>query len=261
MRILLLGVVLLMLAGVAGAGSRDAPEVVDAAGDCSFAPGNEYADIVASWISEETASEFTVNIQLAKWAQDALASYAGYTVQFTHQGVQWGVAALYDPQGGWQWSTGFIDTQTGQMANLSDTTGSWDASTATMSIQFQKTIFPHAGSDNRLTGFVGGSADMKKDVPFFAAQGFGLPVAPGDFLICDTVQSDAVYEFTVGQHTMQAPSPSTDASPSGDEGGAPGPTATPTPAPDPGPARNTPGLGVAAGAAVLACLAAATRRR
>lgn len=259
MRVLLLILSVVAIALPASAGSRDAPEVPDAAGDCAYAAGNEYADIVAAWISDETAMDFVVNIGLSKWTQDMLASYAGYTLQFTHQGVQWGVAALYNPQGGWEWSTGHIDTETGAMGNFTETTGEWDATSATMSIVFPKAIFPHAGDDNRLHTFAGGTADFKKDLPIFLAQGVGAPVPSQDYMLCDLVESASEYAFTVGQHTMPAAgTPSTPDPAASDEGTSttpPAPAPTPTP-----PSQATPGAGLLHLVGVLACLAAWRRR-
>lgn len=259
MRVTLLLLSVVALVAPAQAGSRDAPEVPDAEGDCAFAAGNEYGDVVAAWISEETAMDFQVNIALAKWTQDALGSYVGYTLQFTHQGVQWGVAAFYDPQGGWEWSTAQIDAEQSELSNFSDTTGAWDAATATMTIAFPKSIFPHSGSDNKLSGFAGGSADFKKDIPIFIAQGAGAPVPSQDFLICDTMESASVYEFTVGQHTTHAPSAS--ATPDAPTASAaPGDAPTPPPASISSPKQGAPGIGPLGLLAVLACLAAWRRR-
>lgn len=256
MRGVLILIALLSLAGLATAGSRDAPEVPDAQGDCSFAAGNEYADMVAAWISDETAMDFLVHIQLAKWTQDALGSYVGYTLQFTHQGVQWGVAGFYDPQNGWGWNTAQINAEQNELSNFSETTGTWDAATATMSIAFPKSLFPHSGTDNKLTGFSGGSADFKKDIPIFIAQGAGAPVPSQDFLICDLVESSAVYEFTVGQHTMAPATPDAPTDATSDAA-----VVTPTPATTaPTAPRDTPGIGAAGLVAVLACLAAFRRR-
>ena len=258
MRALLLVLALVYGAATSSAGSRDAPEVPDAEGDCAFAAGNEYADMVAAWISDETATDFKVNIQLAKWSQDALASYVGYTLQFTHQDVQWGVASFYDPQGGWEWSTAFIDAESGEMRNFSDTSGAWDAASATMTIVFPKSLFPHSGSDNKLTAFHGGSADFKKDMPLFIAQSAGAPLPSPDILVCDLVESAAVYEFTLGQHTTHAP-PTTEGPTAGTQEADASLTPT-TPTPTATEPADTPGLGPVVGIAVLACLAALRRR-
>lgn len=253
MRVVLSIVLLVALASTASAGSREAPEVPDPEGDCAFAPGNEYADIVAAWISDETTTDLLVNIELAKWTQDTLGSYAGYTLQFTHQDVQWGVAALYDPQNGWQWSTAQIDAEGSELNNFSDTTGEWDAASATMSIVFPKSIFPHSGNDNKLRAFAGGSADLKKDIPIFIAQGLGAPVPSQEFVVCDLAQSSAEYEFTVGQHTTSTATTTPDAP--GDEAPTPAaPDATPTAAS--APTREAPAIGLVQLIALLACLAA-----
>lgn len=256
-------VALLVVASVpaASAGSRDAPEVADAADDCAYAPGNEYADIVAAWISDETAMDFLVNVQLSGWLEQA-GGYAGYTIQFTHQGVQWGVVAFFDTvNGGWEWNTGYIDVATGQMRDFNQTQGAFDASTATMAIVFPKALFPHGSDDNKLTAFVGGSADLKKDVPLFVAAELGAPVEPaGGMLICDLIEGSAEYTFTTGQHTSRAPE--LDASS----------TATPTPEAEPteepagiersaSDGKNTPFPPLPAILLLLACLAAAKRTR
>lgn len=203
MKITLCSIALLLAAPAALAGTPDAPEIADPAGDCEFAPANHYADIIAAWISDETAMDFLVHLRLAEWLQDAAGAYAGYTVQFSHQGVQWGIAAFYDPQAGWEFSTATIDTTTGERGNFTDTSGTWDASTATMSVVFPKSIFPHDGNDNKLSGFVAGSADFKKDIPFFIAAGVtGMP-PPLPLTFCDRAESTATYTFQVGQHTMR----------------------------------------------------------
>ncbi|HET6405019.1 MAG TPA: hypothetical protein VFH78_10255 [Candidatus Thermoplasmatota archaeon] len=261
MRVPLLVLGLLVVAGSASAGSRDAPEVSDPEGDCQYALGNEYADIVAAWISDETASDFRVNIALAKWAPDTLASYAGYTLQFTHQSVDWGVAAFFDPQRGWQWSTATLDRETGEMSSFAETLGEWDADTTTMKIVFPKSIFPHDGNDNALRGFLGGAADFKKDVPVFVARSLGAPVAPvGDLMTCDLIQSNATYTFTVGEHTMHTMSAASDAAAATnasqeEASAAAGPGGAPSSAPAP---RETP-YPFALGLVALACLAALRR--
>lgn len=263
MRTALLLVALVALIAPASAGSRDAPEVTDATGDCAFAAGNEYADIVAAWVSAETAQDFSIDLQLAKFTEQA-AAFAGYTLQFTHQDVQFGVVAFFDPaNGGWEFSTGYIDMTSGEMRDFDDTSGAFDASSATLTILFPKSLFPHDGDDNTLRGFVGGTADLKKDVPVFVAQGAGAPVpTAGPLLICDQVESSAVYTFTTGQHTQHAgaatpTTPSAGEDPSETAAGAPEP-ASPTPTPS-SPARGTPGVPLAALLLGVAGLALARR--
>lgn len=254
----------LALAGSALAGTPEAPELTDAADDCAFAPGNEYADIVSAWISDETATDFVVNLRLGAWTHDALGTFAGYTLQFTHQGVQFGVAAFFAGPEGWDWSTGYIDTGSGEMRDFNGTSGSWDAATTTMSILFPKSLFPHTGNDDKLTTFIGGSADLKKDVPFFIAQELGAPVEPvGGFLLCDQVESSATYTFTTGEHTMHAATDAADAT-NGTaetdvvEAGAMEQDAA---LPSQEPARATPGPTLFALLGALACLSATRRAR
>lgn len=244
----------------ASAGTAEAPEVTDPAGDCQFAPGNHYADIVAAWISDETADDFIVNIKLSEFIAESAGLFAGYTLQFSHQGVQWGVAALLG-QDGWEWTTAQIDTTTGEMGGFNDTTGQFDASTLTMSILFPKSLFPHDGNDNKLSGFEGGTADFKKDVPIFILQGFGAPAPDPMITFCDLVESAATYTFTVGRHTMHDSAASAsnetmtaDASiePQAVDNKAPAATTSPKPA------RGVPGPGILV---LLATIAIAAVRR
>lgn len=203
----------LLLALAAGlpaalAGSPEAPEVTDAEGDaaCHGPLGNEYADLVAAWIDGETASSFLVHMALAKWTHDALGAAAGYTLQFTHQGVQFGAIAAYIPaEGGgeWEYSNGYIDTASGEMRDFRDAEGSFTpGSPALITVAFDKSLFPHGdAADNRLVDFQGGSADLKAWTPFFVAG--QEPAVP--FQVCDTVTGSAVYEFEVGGHSTHAP--------------------------------------------------------
>lgn len=198
---------LLAFAPLAAAGSAEAPEITDPAGDVAcFGPaGNEWADIISAWIDTETEDSFTVHIALAKFTADTLATATGYTIQFSHQGVQFGAIAAYIPApvgDGWQYDNGFIDTETGELGDFQDAEGSFTPGTpAIISIEFSKDMFPHGDStDNKLVGFSGGSADFKHWTPFF--------VAPADppvpFQVCDAVASSAEYVFQVGGHSQHA---------------------------------------------------------
>ncbi|HWG90853.1 MAG TPA: hypothetical protein VNZ52_08415 [Candidatus Thermoplasmatota archaeon] len=195
----LLPLLLLALAPLASAGTPEAPELTDPAGDCSFAPGNEYADVTAAWISDETPTDFTVNLALAKFT-DAAAQATGYTIQFEHQGVGFGVVAFYF-QNEWFFGTGRVNADTGDVNEYNDTEGSFTAGTpAVLAIKFPKNLFPHTDpNDKALRRFTGGSADFKGEAPFF----FDVPrpeQAPPLHQICDLAEGQLTYVFTSGEH-------------------------------------------------------------
>lgn len=251
MRLLAL-VVLILLAPLASAGSAEAPEVVDAAGDCAFPPGNHYMDVVAVWISDETADAFNVNIQLSEWVAPA-AEGAGFAIQFKHQGVEFGVLAGYFAQ---TWGYGNGRVSDSEIESYNETSGSFKASPPVITVLFQKNNFPHANAmDNKLVDFTGGSIDLKPLEPFFLVPA-PLPAYPPG-LECDTVQGTIPYEFQVGQHAhdMSAMNSTaetnTTATPDSLEN-----TAAPTPSE---PAKSVPGFQAVAVVVALAALAA--RRR
>lgn len=264
MRHVLVALLLALIAPLAAAGSADAPEVVDAAGDatCVGSAGNEWADLDAAWISGETETSFDVNMRLAKWTDEHLASMTGFTVQFTHQGTQFGVAAIYFPPpmgDGWTFENGYIDLETQELSDFSDSTGTFTPGPpAILTVRFDKGHFPHVdANDTRLVDFKGGSADLKNQAP-----GFLLPVPPQPFEVCDLIESGAVYEFQTGDHTMHAPAAEDDA-PAATPDAAPQDDAAPVAAaaaPD-DEARDTPGpaVGLAITGAVVVALA--MRRR
>ncbi len=188
------------------AGTPDAPEVTDPAGDTTCYPpvGNEYADIVAAWISDEAATTFNVNIALNKWTRDELATAAGYTLQFEHQGVQFGAVAAFIPApfgDGWEFANGFVDTDSGELRNFSSASGSFTAgSPALLVIEFSKSHFPHEDStDKRLVNFKGGSGDFKNTIPNAVDPTGAVPEQ--EIVFCDLAESSATYEFTVGAHS------------------------------------------------------------
>lgn len=231
---------LVPLVPLASAGTAEAPEIVDPAGDCAFAPGNHYMDIVSAWVSDETATDLKVNIQLAEWVEP-VAHGAGFTVQFTHQGVQFGVLAAY--VGSWTYGNGRIAGR--QIEGWNDTEGSFQASPPVLTILFQKSNFPHDDpTDNRLVGFTGGSIDLKPMVPTFFAP--PLPAYP-PAIDCDVVASDVEYVFQSGGHSMHDPSAgATDATtPTPTEEPAAGDDAiAPAAAPTQEPAQGVPGPGL-----------------
>lgn len=102
------------------AGTPEAPEVTDPAGDCEFAPGNQYMDVVAAWISDETPNDLNVNIQLASWTP-VVSEGAGFTLQFRHQGVRFGVLAGFIAQT-WTYGNGEVNEE-GEIISFNDTTG------------------------------------------------------------------------------------------------------------------------------------------
>lgn len=195
--IIILGLV--VLSPVALAGTAEAPEVTDPAGDCEFSPGNEYMDVVAAWVSGETATSFDVNIQLSTWTQ-AVADGAGFTVQFRHQGVEFGVLAGFIGQT-WTYGNGKVSNKT--IESFNETEGSFQADPPVITIQFDKANFPHADmSDDQLVGFVGGSLDLKPIIPFFFSP-VTPPVMP-DAIACDTIMGTVPYTFQVGAHAHSA---------------------------------------------------------
>lgn len=259
-------IVATLLIPLANAGTPEAPEVVDDAGDCELLPGNEYADIVSAWISDETADAFNVNIAIAKF-NDLLGPFAGFALQFEHQGIRFGVAGLYSGPDGWVYGTGYIDFETGEVNNWTDVEGSFAPGTpAVLTIPFAKSNFPHANmADNSLRGFVGGSADFKPGAPFFVAPPpveWPLPT----FHMCDDVESAATYDFAVGSHSMGAAGASANATVAADgastsvEGGGQEIVATAADGGD-APSNDTPGPAVAVIVGLVALAAAARRRR
>lgn len=248
--------VALLLTPFASAGTPEAPEITDAAGDCAFAPGNHYGDIVAAWISDETAESFMVNIQLAEFVEP-LAGGIGYTIQFEHQGVQFGVVAAYMGPGlGWYYANGYVSGD--EASDFNETEGSFTS--PLISVLFLKSNFPHGDSaDNQLVNFQGGSIDLKAQVPFFFVPA-PLPAYP-PALACDEVDGTIAYTFTVGQHAMHGASGNETGEPETivDAGIEEAPAVT-TPAESAAPARSVPGPGLAAALVALGALALLRRR-
>ncbi|HUR68047.1 MAG TPA: hypothetical protein VM370_02290 [Candidatus Thermoplasmatota archaeon] len=172
-------------------------------------------DIVGAWISDETATDFNVNIALASWIP-VVSEGAGFTIQFTHQGVEFGVLAGYVAQT-WTYGNGAIDDG-GGAGTFNETTGSFQESPPVISVLFAKSNFPHTNmADNQLVDFWGGSIDLKPIEPLFFAPA-QPPVSP-DVIACDEVTGTGSYTFTAGAHSMHAsgsaaptPSPSASAS-------------------------------------------------
>lgn len=241
---------------VAHAGTAEAPELTDPAGDCEFAPGNSYMDIVAAWVSDETADGFNVNLQLGDWVEP-LAGGAGYTVQFQHQGVQFGIVAAYmGPSMGWYFANGYIAED--ESSDFTETSGSFTAPVIT--VLFLKSNFPHAdANDNRLVQFTAGSIDMKLQVPFFfvPAQSPVFPPA----IACDGAEGQGTYTFAVGDHSQHAAGNTTTpdaSSPDGTQATTQPPTTTPeavAPASAPENDVPAPGLLLVAGAVAVAAFA------
>ena len=253
-----LSVGLLVGAQLASAGTADAPELTDPPGDCAVPYANAYLDVVAAWIDAETAATFDVHLKLAGW-QEEVAEGSGYTVQFTHQGVQWGIVAVYSSvvAEGWEFSTGMATAQLAE--GFEDAPGSFDAATAEIVVTFAKDIFPHKdASDTTLREFHALSADLRPAYPFFLGEPAGLD-GNGRWIVCDDAVGAGSYAFAAGAHSA------------GHEAHAPGaanataaavePASVPQPAPSPGAdpaARDTPLAPVLALAALV--LAAARRR-
>lgn len=204
-----------------------------------------------------------MNLALAKWTLDALAEFSGYTVQFEHQGVTFGVAAFY-AMGEWEFSNGYVDLDTGDASDFTDATGTFTpGSPALLSVQFDKSHFPHAdASDNQLRSFRAGTADFKYYVPF----GFAdvEPPAPAPVFGCDDATGSLPYTFQTGGHSGHdaGASPANQTADEGDvapveplaEDGAGA-------APEPAGANDTPAPGALPALAAAALASAAWRRR
>lgn len=225
---------------------------------------------MSAWISDETETSFVVNIALSKWTAEPLGAFTGYTLQFEHQGKQFGVAAFFDGME-WEYSNAYIDLENGDGGEFTASTGTFTpGSPALLTILFDKGHFVHGdASDNRLVNFAGGSADFKSFVPWFFAP---IPLPPPTLLFfCDEVASDAVYTFQVGGHSAHASgsggsgAAGNATAPAGPTPTAPGALTPAADAPAPAPAvtvNDTPGPGaVAVLVAAVAALLLARRRQ
>ena len=188
---------------LASAGTAEEPELSDAADDCQFPPANHYADVASAWVSDETETGFNVNLALSKWTLEPAAAFSGYTVQFEHQGVQFGIAAFFTGTE-WEFSNAFIDVETGEMTGFAPAEGSFTPGTpAVISVVFDKGHFPHGDSaDNKLVNFQAGTADFKPIVPWGVSPvPIPLPPPNGGYVICDLAMGDGAYTFQVGGHS------------------------------------------------------------
>ncbi|HLE96971.1 MAG TPA: hypothetical protein VI997_06320 [Candidatus Thermoplasmatota archaeon] len=251
----------LFLAGAASAGAADAPELEDATGDCAFVAGNEYVDIVSAWVSDETEDAFTVNIGVAKWSEQAGVG-AGFTIQFLHQDVQFGVTALRTHEG---WEFGNALYEGGRISGYNESTGSFTPGTpAVISIAFEKANFPHADAmDHTLGSFTGYSGDLKGAFPLFLLPA-NPPVPPETIIApCDQATGTGEYTFETGQHahmaaganqtTQQDAAKDLDASSTDSGAAAPSDVATPE--------AETPAIGAFGAVAALGVAVALARRR
>lgn len=206
LRVLLVPVLLALLSTpLAAAGTQEAPELTDPAGDCANAAGNEYLDVVAAWVSDETEHDFRVNIALAKFV-DTIAMGAGITVQFSHQGVQFGVVALYQGSPGWYYGNALVNEE--GVSEVRDADGSFTpGEPAILSIQFFKDNFPHGDmTDNEIRSFFAATTDFKPLMPFLIA-GQNPPVAAGTGqgdIPCDSAEGSGTYTFQVGGHAAHS---------------------------------------------------------
>lgn len=195
-------VALLVGVQLASAGSADAPELADAAGDCAIAYGKEYLDITGAWLDAETADTFDVHLQLAAWRAE-IAEGSGYTVQFSHQGVTWGVVAVYSSvvAEGWEFSTGVATAELAE--NFEDAPGSFDAGTSSITVTFPKRLFPHVdANDTTVRDFVAMSADLRPAYPFFLGEEAGLD-GNGRWIVCDDAAGTGTFEFRAGAHSAE----------------------------------------------------------
>lgn len=188
------------------AGSEAEPEVTDAEGDCALPYGASYLDVVAVWIESETETSFVVATKLAAF-DERVAEGAGYTIQFEHQGMTFGVVALYRPMSGagWEFYTGRVDAHEAESDTLTPRQGSFDAASATFAIPFPKPLFPHRdASDRELRAFHAVSADLRPAYPFLLATDRLVDGSSNDrWLVCDEATSDATYAFRTGAHSEE----------------------------------------------------------
>lgn len=244
----------------ASAGTMEDPELSDAEGDCAFAPGNEYMDIVAAWVSDETAADFTVNMAIAKWSNEA-GGGAAFTVQFTHQGVQFGVVAAYQGPDGWYYGNARVDSN--GVNEMVETRGSFSAGTpSVLSIVFLKSHFPHTdATDTKLRSFTAGSADLKPALPFLIT-GQQTPLPLTDMMIaCDDASGTGEYEFAVGDHAQHGAGDNMGDMPSDDTTQAPPPSEPVAAQNAPTNETPAPGLALALVAALLALVVLRKKRR
>lgn len=197
-----MSVLLIVSLSTARGGTAETPEISDPPSDCALPYGNAYLDATSAWIDGEDADSFDVHLRLAAWDATA-AEGAGYAVQFTHQGKTWGVVAFYSAlfEGGWIFWTGqaTLDNTDG----FEDASGAFDAATATVTITFDKGLFPHAdATDHALSKFSVMTVDVRPAYPFILGQDAGTD-ADGHYVLCDAAASDAVYVFTTGGHSTE----------------------------------------------------------
>ena len=193
---------LLVLVPFASAGSAEAPELTDELGDCAVPYGNAYLDVVAAWVDGETETTFNVHLQLASF-ESGIAEGAGYSVQFTHQGLSWGIVAVRSTviADGWEFSTGRATADLAE--GLEEAPGSFDEATSTITVTFPKGLFEHGdGGDTTLRDFVAMSADLRPAYPFFLGEEAGLD-GNGRWIVCDEAVGALDYAFTSGRHSNQ----------------------------------------------------------
>lgn len=161
---------------------------------------------------------------------DPAGAFTGYTIQFQHQGVQYGVAAFFSGTE-WEYTNAFIDIESGEMTGFEPTTGSFTpGSPALLTILFDKGLFPHGdAADNQLVAFQGGTADFKSGAPWFFAP---VPVPPpnGGYTVCDVAEGTGTYTFQVGGHSAHA-SPANGTAPAAAGSGAANNATAPSGAP------------------------------
>ena len=244
---------------LASAGTPEAPELADAVGDCSIAYGQEYLDIVAAWIDTEDADSFDVHLRLATWRAE-VAEGSGYTVQFAHQGVSWGIVATYSSVvgSGWSFSTGVATAELAE--GFEEAPGAFDPATATITVTFAKDLFPHNDpNDTTLRDFVAMSADLRPAYPYFVGEGAGAPVeSNGKWVVCDDAVGTGTYAFGAGAHSAHAAGTAPAAETSAPAPTTEGPAATASPPGAPAGGNDTP---LAPLVALAALALAALRRR
>jgi len=127
------------LAGLAAAGSEDAPEITDPSGDASNPVFGNYGDILAAWIEAETPDAFTTVVKLAGFS-DPQARGASAGVAFHYNGVDYYTLAFYDQNGAAGFWYGHIDRAALSPLDQNTTTGEIHAGQPA----YLRAVFPKA---------------------------------------------------------------------------------------------------------------------
>ncbi|MHB8606044.1 MAG: hypothetical protein ACYDCK_12400 [Thermoplasmatota archaeon] len=185
---------LALLAPLALAGSEQAPELADPAGDTADPATGQNGDLLAVWIAEETATDFQVHFKLAS------STTPGNALTF------WG-AAWKVPKGGF-YAAIFLD-QSGapsyDVGRWSDTQGPIDfnvtkgtftaGAPARGSVVVPKALFGKLAGPTKLAELQAATYDAKGDAPFFLLP---VPSTPADPVVF-TVGAAGFYTIDSGK--------------------------------------------------------------